>query len=229
MPVLEETNDIGFQAVEVREGRGIEPGVWFRLVLGGITGHRDFARDTGIVCAPKDCVAVADAIVRVFIENGDRTNRNKARLKYVLDRLGLREVPDGRRGEARPPARARRRRRRRAAPARPTGSRISASHPQKQPGLNWVGVVLPVGKLTTEQMRELAAIARECGDGDIRLTVWQNLLFSGVPDARIAEVEARIAALGPRLEGLEHPRRPCRLHRQSRLQVRREPTPRVMR
>ena len=61
-----------------------------RVVLGGITGHRDFARDTGIVCAPKECVAVADAIVRVFIENGDRTNRNKARLKYVLDRLGLR-------------------------------------------------------------------------------------------------------------------------------------------
>jgi ferredoxin-nitrite reductase len=45
-------------------------------------------------------------------------------------------------------------------------------------------------------MREIAGIARECGDGDIRLTVWQNFLFSGVPDARVAEVEARIAALG---------------------------------
>jgi ferredoxin-nitrite reductase len=69
-------------------------------------------------------------------------------------------------------------------------------HPQKQEGLNWIGVVLPVGKLGTDQMREIAAIARECGDGDIRLTVWQNFLFSGVPDARVAEVEARVAALG---------------------------------
>ena len=89
VPVLEETNDIGFQAVEVREGGSVEQGVWMRVVLGGITGHRDIARDTGIVCAPKDCVAVADAIVRVFIENGDRTDRNKARLKYVLDSWGF--------------------------------------------------------------------------------------------------------------------------------------------
>src|SRR5262245_54110404 len=40
--VLEDTNDIGFQAVEVKDGFGVEPGVWFRLMLGGITGHRDF-------------------------------------------------------------------------------------------------------------------------------------------------------------------------------------------
>jgi ferredoxin-nitrite reductase len=69
-------------------------------------------------------------------------------------------------------------------------------HPQNQAGRNWIGVVLPVGKLTTEQMREIAAIARECGDGDIRLTVWQNFLFSGVPDESVAKVEARITALG---------------------------------
>ena len=38
---------------------------------------------------PADATKVADAIVRVFIDHGDRTDRNKARLKYVLDRLGL--------------------------------------------------------------------------------------------------------------------------------------------
>ena len=43
IPVLEDTNDIGFTAVTVREGAGVEPGVWFRLALGGITGHQDFA------------------------------------------------------------------------------------------------------------------------------------------------------------------------------------------
>ena len=65
-----------------------------------------------------------------------------------------------------------------------------------QDGLNWIGVVLPVGKMTSDQMRELAAISRECGDGQIRLTVWQNFIFSGVPDAKVAEAEARVAALG---------------------------------
>ena len=45
--VLEETNDIAFSAVEVKDGHGIEPGIWFRLGIGGITGHRDFAKETG--------------------------------------------------------------------------------------------------------------------------------------------------------------------------------------
>ena len=52
IPVLEDTNDIGFQAVEVKDGFGAEPGVWFRLALGGITGHKDFARDTGVIVKP---------------------------------------------------------------------------------------------------------------------------------------------------------------------------------
>src|ERR1043166_9559635 len=73
VPVLEDTNDIGFQAVAVRDGHGVEPGVWFRLALGGITGHKDFARTTGVVVKPADATKVADAVVRVFIEHGDRT------------------------------------------------------------------------------------------------------------------------------------------------------------
>ena len=87
--VLEDTNDIGFQAVEVKDGFGVEPGVWFRLMLGGITGHKDFARDTGVIVKPDEATMVADAVVRVFIDHGDRTNRAKARLKYVLDAWGF--------------------------------------------------------------------------------------------------------------------------------------------
>src|SRR5436189_6297538 len=87
--VLEDTNDIGFQAVEVKDGFGMAPGVWFRLALGGITGHKDFARDTGVIVKPADATKVADAIVRVFTDHGDRTNRNKARMKYGLDAMGL--------------------------------------------------------------------------------------------------------------------------------------------
>src|SRR5215475_9897891 len=77
IPVLEDTNDIGFQAVNVKDGHGIEPGVWFRLALGGITGHKDFARDTGVIVRPEDATRVADAIVRVYIEHGNRTDRTK--------------------------------------------------------------------------------------------------------------------------------------------------------
>jgi ferredoxin-nitrite reductase len=193
--VLEDTNDIGFQAVEVKDGFGVEPGVWFRFMLGGITGHQDFARDTGVIIKPDDATMVADAVIRVFIDHGDRTNRAKARLKYVLDAWGFEkflaamEEKLGRK-LVRVPAEA-------IAP-RPAFDRLAhiGTHSQRQKGLCWIGVVLPVGKVTAEQMRGLARIANEFGDSDIRLTVWQNLLISGVPDDRVAAAETAIEAIG---------------------------------
>lgn len=195
IPVLEDTNDIGFQAVEVKDGFGVEPGVWFKLALGGITGHKDFARDTGVIVKPQDATKVADAIVRVFSAHGDRTNRNKARMKYVLDAMGfdkyltlVEEKLGAKLTRVTPEALAPR-------PAFDRSAHIGV-HEQKQKGLHWIGVVLPVGKLTVPQMKGLATIAREFGDGDIRLTVWQNLLISGVPAEKILAAEIAIDALG---------------------------------
>ncbi|MBI4723979.1 MAG: NirA family protein, partial [Rhodomicrobium sp.] len=195
IPTLEDTNDIGFQAVRVREGFGVESGVWFRLTLGGITGHKDFARDTGVIVKPADAVRVTDAIVRVFIDHGDRTNRNKARLKYVLDAWGFEKFLSA--AEEKLGARLTRLRPDAIEP-QPAFDRLAhiGAHPQKQAGLYWVGVALPVGKLTALQMRKIAQIAREMGDGDIRLTVWQNLLISGVPESKIAAVEAALEEAG---------------------------------
>jgi ferredoxin-nitrite reductase len=192
---LEDTNDIGFQAVEVAEGAPVEAGVWYRLTLGGITGHKDFARDTGVILRPDEAVKVADAIVRVFVDHGDRTNRNKARLKYVLDDWGFEKFLAA--VEETLGAKLTRLDAAHVKP-RPPYDRLShiGVHAQKQPGLNWVGVALPVGKMTSAQMRVLAAIACEAGDGDIRLTVWQNLLISGVPDAKVEDVKANIQAAG---------------------------------
>jgi ferredoxin-nitrite reductase len=195
IPVLEDTNDIGFQAVEVKDGFGAEAGIWFRLALGGITGHKDFAKDTGVIVKPEEATQVADAIVRVYIEHGDRTDRTKARLKYVLDAWGLPkfvahvEEKLGRKlvkvpGEAIAPR-----------PAFDRSAHVGV-HGQKQGGLNWIGVVLPVAKLTATQMRGLAKVAQDLGDGDIRLTVWQNLLISGVADDKVALAKAAIDALG---------------------------------
>src|SRR5438874_9754915 len=195
IPVLEDTNDIGFQAVEVKEGFGIEPGIWFRLRLGGITGHRSFANDTGVVVKPADATKVADAVVRVFIDHGDRTNRAKARLKYVLDAWGLEKFLGAM--EEKLGCKLVRAQTEAVAP-RPAFDRAAhiGAHRQKQTGLCWIGVVLPVGKLTADQMRRLAAVARDFGDGDIRLTVWQNLLISGVPEQRVEAAEAAIEATG---------------------------------
>lgn len=193
--VLEDTNDIAFAAVDVREGSGVEPGVWFKLGIGGITGHKDFAKDTGIIVRPADATRVSDAIVRVFIDLGDRTNRLKARLKYVIDGMGMEKfllLVEEKLGHAftRVPAEA--------LLPRPEFDRNAhiGVHPQKQAGLNWIGVALPLGLVTCEQMRGLAKIASDLGDGDIRLTVWQNLLIPGVRDANVALATAAIEAIG---------------------------------
>jgi ferredoxin-nitrite reductase len=81
---------------------------------------------------------------------------------------------------------------------RPAFDRLAhiGAHVQKQNGFCWLGVVLPVGKLTAAQMRGLAGVAKEFGDGEIRLTVWQNLLISNVPQARVADAEKAIEAIG---------------------------------
>jgi ferredoxin-nitrite reductase len=195
VPVLEDTNDIGFVATEVTGGADFEPGIYFHLQLGGITGHLDFAFGTGILLKPGECVMVAGAVVRAFAIHGDRTNRLKARLKYVIDRMGreafLKEVEK----EYGAPLR-------RAAGA-DIVPRVLADkhghigvHGQKQPGLNYLGLVLPVGRLTSGQMRGLATISERFGSGTLRLTVWQNLLISDVADRDIGVCIAAINALG---------------------------------
>ena len=193
--VLEETNDIGFAAVRVGEGKPVPAGVYFRMALGGITGHQDFARDAGVLLKPEECVPAAAAVVRVFIENGDRTDRRKARLKYVLDRWGLERYIEE--TEKQLPAPFRRLPIEECEPRTPAvrGAHIGF-HPQRQPGLVYVGVVLPVGRMSCDQMRGLAAIADCHGTGTIRLTVWQNLLISDVPADRADQVKAQIEALG---------------------------------
>ncbi len=221
---LEETNDIGFQAVEVMEGatcagKPIAPGMWLRLALGGITGHRDLAHDTGVVVRPEEATQVADAVVRVFIEHGNRSDRTKARLKYVLDDWGFdrflaaMEERLGRKltrveGQFVKP--------------RPLVDRLAhlGVHAQKQTDRHWIGVALPLGKLTSQQMRGLAAIAGDCGDGDLRLTVWQNLIVSGVPTDKIDAVKGALNAIGLDWQASRVRGGPRRLHRQHGLQVR---------
>jgi ferredoxin-nitrite reductase len=187
--VLEETNDIALRAVRAPDG------LRYRLTLGGITGHRDFARLTGVVVKPEDAVRVCDAILRVFIAEGDRTDRKTARLKYVLDRLGtepflalveqrlgapLDRVEEALLGHTPPPAK----------------HGHLGIHAQKQASLNYIGLITPLGRLTEAQLHGLAALARRFGSGTIRLTVWQNLIVSDIPDDAVPAACEAIAALG---------------------------------
>jgi len=150
---LEDTNDIGFSAVRAKGS------VYFRIAVGGITGHGDFAGDLGVAIAPEQCVPVAIAILRVFIDEGDRTDRKKARLKYVLDRLGrerfLAEV------EKRLPAPLQRLAPSDCEPRPPLrrGAHVGF-HAQRQRGLMYCGVALPVGRMSVARARATSAGCR---------------------------------------------------------------------
>ena len=192
---LEDTNDIGFSAVRVAAGRSVPHGVYFRVGVGGITGHGDFAGDLGVVIAPDQCVPVAVAIVRVFIEEGDRTDRRRARLKYVIDRMGrdaFLAAVEAHLG-ARLPRLA-------AADCEPRPPHKRSAHigfhPQKQPDRYYCGVALPVGRMTSAQMNGVAALAERYGSGTIRLTVWQNLVVSDIAGADRPAVDAALRAVG---------------------------------
>jgi len=192
---LEDTNDIAFTATTVMDGFGVPAGVYYRLGLGGITGHRDFARATGVIVPPDAAVRVANAVLRVFIAHGTRTDRDKARLKYVLDTMGLPaflQKVEAELGEAlirvEPEA---------IQPAPPQDRLAHVGvHAQKQSGRCYIGVACPLGRLTTERMRGLAAIAERFGSATIRLTVWQNLLIPDVAEADVPAAQAAIEALG---------------------------------
>lgn len=193
-----DTNDIGFIAAEVTGNSlaaapaseappNLQPGIYFRVQLGGITGHGDFARDTGLLVKPSECVAVAAAMIRVFNENGDRTDRRKARLKYLLAKWGPEKfIEETQRKLAFPLLRAPLSA---CAPARP-GLKHGwlGVYRQSQRGLNYVGVGLAAGRLSAKQMHHLADIASHYGKGELRLTVWQNVIIPHIPDAFVETV-----------------------------------------
>jgi len=182
--VVADTNDIGFIAVRVGDGRDVPAGVYFRILLCGITGHRQFATDCGLLLRPDQAVAVAVAMIRVFNANGDRTDRKKARLKYLVDQWGIPKfLEETEKLLAFPLIYLA------ADECEPRRSIDRAGHigvhAQVQPGLFSIGVVVPVGRLPVPQMRALARIADEFGSGEFRLTVWQNLIVPNVPKAKL--------------------------------------------
>lgn len=188
---VEDTNDIGTKAVEL----GGE--IFFRLALGGATGHKAFARDLGVLVTPAELNKVIVALVRVFIANGNRTDRKKARLKHLLDQWTLEQYLAetekllGRQLRRSPLSET---------PLAYPSQELAHSHvgiyPQRQPGLNYIGATVPVGQLTAKQLQRIAEIADLYGSGEVRLTVWQNFIIPDVSDAYVQTAARALRKLG---------------------------------
>jgi len=182
--VCADTNDIGFYACKVEENAdGIEPGVYFRVQLCGITGHKQFASDCGILLKPSELIPFAAALIRVFIENGDRTNRKKARLKYLVDKWGIPKMLSETEQKL-------------AAPlfyypvekcviSQPKVKHGHLGVHKQNNGDNYVGIVVPVGRMLSQDVHKLADLVDTYGKGKIRLTVWQNLIVPHISDDQL--------------------------------------------
>jgi len=188
---LEDTNDIGVKAVRMGED------IFFRVALGGASGHKAFARDLGVVIAPAEINQVVCAMMRVYIERGCRTDRKKARLKHLLEEMPLDEYLTAVEKKL---GRVLRREPIEPGTMRWASQELPHSHigdfPQRQRGLNYVGVALPVGQITPRQMLRLADLADTFATGEIRLTVWQNLIIPNVPDAFVPTLKRSIEKAG---------------------------------
>ncbi|WAC18262.1 NirA family protein [Luteolibacter sp. SL250] len=193
--VCADTNDIGFYAVRVAPGEhAVEPGIYFRMQLCGITGHQQFATDCGVLLTPAESLPVAAALIRVFIENGDRTNRKKARLKYLVDEWGIPKTLNEISKKLTFPLRFLPLEQ--CEPSLPKSKHGHLGIHSQTDGKNYLGVLTPVGRITVPQMHALAYIADKYGRGEIRLTVWQNLIIPGIPDENLHAATAAVLATG---------------------------------
>ncbi|MCC5844914.1 MAG: NirA family protein [Verrucomicrobia bacterium] len=197
--IMADTNDIGFFIVEVPEGQDLPAGLYARVEVGGVAGHGHFAKDLGILIRPEQMVAFAAAILRVFVREGNRANRKRARLVYCVEAMSHAafleavkneidfDVPDAS-----------------AALTLPRGpiDRFGhiGFHPQKQEDQHYVGVAMLVGRMSIPQMRAVADIARKYGSGDLRFTVWQNVILTGIKTEDKAAVQAALEAIEYRVE-----------------------------
>ncbi|HZF01735.1 MAG TPA: NirA family protein [Methylomirabilota bacterium] len=187
---VEDTNDIGAKAVKVGDE------VFFRIALGGATGHKTFARDLGVLVKAAELNKVIVALVRIYIANGNRGDRKKARLKHLLETWPLEKYL----GEAEKILGYKLQRTPADLKVEYGDAKLPHSHigifPQKQKGLNYVGVAMPVGQITPKQMLRVAEIADLYGSGEIRLTVWQNFIIPNVPDAYVETVKKALRKIG---------------------------------
>jgi ferredoxin-nitrite reductase len=171
--------------------------VAFRIAVGGATGHKSFARDLGVIVPPSEIVEVVVALILVYIAHGNRGNRKSARLKHLLETWTLDQYLDAAenlvgRKLCRSPLDP--------SPVVSTTKKIPHSHigayPQKQAGLHYLGIAVPVGQLTPGQFERVADIADRHGSGEIRLTVWQNFILPNIPEISLEAVKNEIREIG---------------------------------
>ncbi len=206
-------NDIGYFP-RFRDGK-----LGFAVHAGGGLGSQPFlARPIREFLPVEDVLIMSEAVVRLQHRSGERKNRKKARMKYLFQKLGAerfvaevdalfaqveRQQGTELRAELKEMVAGFR-------PCQPTQPASPLPEPterdcahwvrtnvfaQKQSGYYGVTVQLPLGDITTTQLRALSSLVRELAAGELRATNDQNFLIPWVPGNRAAEVYRRLRAI----------------------------------
>ncbi len=186
---------------------GVEETGWMYFAGGGL-GQSPFLAKAIFSWVPEPLVLeVTRAAVEAHNRLGNRDKRKLGRLKYIVERLGQRGfavqllkimqergVTDWEQieiAEEETPQ---------IQPAPFVGETVI---PQRQSGLNVVRVMIRRSEISGQEAHFFAALAEQYGNGEIMLTVRQNLQIRGVPDAEVPMLLAALKNAGYRLKGLE--------------------------
>ncbi len=178
-----ETQDIALVPA-TKELRG-ETVHGFNVLVGGKNGSGGYriASPLDVFVSPEAAAEICSGIVLLFRDHGFREARNKARLAFLLDDWGeekFREALEARVG---------RRLERAGVDQRlPKSTDHVGIFRQRQGGLNYVGLLVPVGRVTGDQLHEVARLADRYGTGEVRLTTGQNLIIPHVPDPKLGDL-----------------------------------------
>jgi sulfite reductase beta subunit-like hemoprotein len=182
-----EINDMSMYGVKRSDGT-VGYGV---AVGGGLSTEPFIAQDLNIFIKPEQAMEVFEAITRIYRDHGYRKNRKHARVKYLMADWGAakyREEVEKVLGykfvEAEPQP-----------PVKGYEDKIGV-HAQKQEGFSFVGVPVIGGRLRDHQIEEIANIADELGNGEIRLTVMQSFYLVNIRNENVPQVLARLEAIG---------------------------------
>lgn len=211
---LTHMHDLGLIAVTRSENGEEKRG--FAMYVGGGLGTVPYqAKLFDPFVPPEELFPLAQAIARVFARFGEKKNRNRARIKFLVNDLGIEKFkalvleerqklpPDPRWSEYVKAAEEFR-----EEPLRPPGAAPSSSsesylkwtktntRPQKQPGYAVTTVALPLGDITANQLRALADIVRRFTMETVRTTVEQNFVIRWVGQSDLPELYNALAAVG---------------------------------
>jgi sulfite reductase beta subunit-like hemoprotein len=173
--VYPEINDIGLFAVR-EQGR-----VAFRARIGGgLSTTPRFSKDLGVLIEPEEAVELCAAVASVFRDEGNRENRKRARLKFLIEQW---EIPRFREEvEARLGWKLRRAAQPEAAPITERDRSHLGINGQRVNGLYYVGVSILGGRTSASQLERLASLAEAYGSGRIRTTNTQNIILLDIPE-----------------------------------------------